>query len=181
MKTTVMALFAVLAILIVLALLQGQATFNQAWRASLGQLLKFLPILVIAILVAGFTETLIPEGVIKTWLSDASGWRGLALGWFAGVITPGGSIIGLPLIAALYKSGVGLSVLMTYSTSLATLSLLRIPLEGRTVGSWRRELKKDSVTLALHFFRAVNRAEYRLIEEAAERYGAFLEKKVELA
>lgn len=113
----------------VLALLQGTATFAQAWRASFGQLLKFLPILVIATLVAGFTETLIPEGVIKTWLSDASGWRGIALAWFAGVITPGGSIIGLPLIAALYKSGVGLSVLMTYSTSLATLSLLRIPLE----------------------------------------------------
>ena len=148
MKTTVMALFAVLAILIVLALLQGQATFNQAWRASLGQLLKFLPILVIAILVAGFTETLIPEGVIKTWLSDASGWRGLALGWFAGVITSGGSIIGLPLIAALYKSGVGLSVLMTYSTSLATLSLLRIPLEVGFYG-WRLTVIRILASLVL--------------------------------
>lgn len=150
MKTTAIALFAVLAILMVLALMQGTSTFNQAWRASLVQLLKFLPILVIAMLVAGFTETLLPEGLVETWLSDSSGWRGITVAWFAGIITPGGSIIGLPLIAALYKSGVGLAVLMTYATSFATLSLLRVPLEVGFYG-WRITGIRVLVSLILPF------------------------------
>ncbi len=56
-----------------------------------------------------------------------------------------------------------------------------IILNGRTVGCWRRDLKKDSVTLTLHFFRAINQAERSLIAEAAERYGTFLEKRVEIS
>ena len=150
MKTTAIALFVVLAILIVLALMQGTSTFNQAWRASFVQLFKFLPILVIAMLVAGFTETLLPEGLVETWLSDSSGWRGITIAWFAGVVTPGGSIIGLPLIAALYKSGVGLAVLMTYATSFATLSLLRVPLEVGFYG-WRITGIRVLVSLILPF------------------------------
>lgn len=136
MRLGVVALLATLAVLIVLASLQGPATLNQAWRTSLQQLLRFLPMLVVAMLVAGFTETLLPQELVETWLSDSAGWRGIGLAWIAGVITPGGSIIGLPLIAALYQAGVGLAVLMTYATSFATLSLLRVPLEVGFYG-WR--------------------------------------------
>jgi len=150
MRTTAIALFFVLAVLMILALMQGSSTFNQAWRASFQQLLRFLPILVIAMLVAGFTETLIPEGFVENWLSDSSGWRGITVAWLAGIITPGGSIIGLPLIAALYQSGVGLAVLMTYATSFATLSLLRIPLEVGFYG-WRITGIRILVTLILPF------------------------------
>ena len=59
-------------------------------------------------------------------------------------------------------------------------STSHILLSGKAVGSWRRDLR-DSVILTLRFFRAVNQAERSLIEEAAERYGNFLEKKVEVA
>lgn len=150
MRTTALALFALLALLMVLALLQGSSTFSQAWRASLQQLVRFLPILVIAMLVAGFTETLLPEGLVEEWLSDSAGWRGIALAWLAGIITPGGSIIGLPLIAALYQAGVGLAVLMTYATSFATLSLLRVPLEVGFYG-WRITGIRVLVSLVLPF------------------------------
>ncbi len=60
-------------------------------------------------------------------------------------------------------------------------STSHILLKGRTVGCWRRDLKKDSVTVTMHFFRAINQVERRLIEVAIERYGAFLEKKVEIS
>ena len=45
---------------------------------SARQLLGFLPILVIAILLAGFTEVLLPHGFVEKWLSDTSGWHGIA-------------------------------------------------------------------------------------------------------
>ena len=150
MRLSALMLFVVLLILVGLALHQGVATFQQATRASAQQLIKFLPILVIAMLIAGFTETLLPDDLIETWLSDASGWRGITVAWLAGIITPGGSIIGLPLIAALYKSGVGLAVLMTYATSFATLSLLRVPLEVGFYG-WRITGIRILVTLILPF------------------------------
>lgn len=148
MRTTAIALFLTLVILMALALWQGTDVFNQAWRSSFQQLAKFAPILVIAMLIAGFAETLIPQAVIERWLSDSSGWRGIGVAWLAGILTPGGSIIGLPLIAALYKAGVGVSVLMTYATSFATLSILRIPLEVGFYG-WRLTGVRIAVSLVL--------------------------------
>ena len=148
MKTTAIALFLTLAALMSLALWQGTETFILGWRTSLQQLLRFLPILVIAMLIAGFTETLLPQNLVERWLSDSSGWRGIGLAWLAGVLTPGGSIIGLPIIATLYKAGVGVSVLMTYATSFATLSILRVPLEVGFYG-WRLTGVRVVVSLLL--------------------------------
>ena len=148
MKTTAIALFLTLAALMSLALWQGTETFVLGWRTSLQQLLRFLPILVIAMLIAGFTETLLPQNLVERWLSDSSGWRGIGLAWLAGVLTPGGSIIGLPIIATLYKAGVGVSVLMTYATSFATLSILRVPLEVGFYG-WRLTGVRVVVSLVL--------------------------------
>lgn len=148
MRTTALALLATLAALAALALAQGTDVFGEALRSSTRQLLRFLPLLVVAVMVAGFAETLLPRGVVEAWLSDASGWRGILLAWAAGVLTPGGSIIGLPLIAALWKAGAGLSVLMTYATSFALLSLLRLPIEIGFYG-WRLTAIRVGVSLVL--------------------------------
>jgi uncharacterized membrane protein YraQ (UPF0718 family) len=136
MKEIAITLLVTLLILMALALRQGSETFSLGLRTSLQQLLHFLPALVVAVLITGFVEVLLPKDVVETWLSDASGWRGIALAWLAGIFTPGGSLVGLPLIAALYRAGVGISVLMTYATSFATLSLLRVPIEVGFYG-WR--------------------------------------------
>jgi len=148
MKGTVVALILTLAVLMILALWRGTGTFVLGWRTSLQQLLHFLPVLVVAMLIAGFTEVLLPTNVVESWLSDSSGWRGIALAWLAGILTPGGSIIGLPLVAALYKAGVGISVLMTYATSFATLSILRVPIEVGFYG-WRLTGLRLLVSLVL--------------------------------
>ena len=63
-------------------------------------------------------------------------------------MTPGGSIVGLPLIAGLYKTGVGTAVLMIYATSLATLSILRIPIEAGFYG-WKLTMLRVGVSLLL--------------------------------
>lgn len=136
MRDTAIVLILTLVVLMGLALRQGTDTFLLGLRTSLHQLLRFLPVLVVAVLIAGFAETLLPDQVVERWLSDASGWRGLLLAWLAGILTPAGSLIGLPLIAVLYQAGAGVSVLVTYATSFATLSLLRVPLEVAFYG-WR--------------------------------------------
>lgn len=148
MTSTAVALFAVLAILMVMARVQGPEVFSEGYRTSFSQLLRFLPILVVAMLVAGYTEVLLPQDLVERWLSDASGWRGIGIAWLGGILTPGGSIIGLPIVAALYEAGVGVSVLMTYATSFATLSILRVPLEVGFYG-WRLTLIRVAVSLFL--------------------------------
>ena len=49
-----------------------------------------------------------------------------------------------------------------------------IVLHGRIVGTWKRTLKKDSVSIAPTLFTPLNEAETRALTEAANRYGAFL-------
>ena len=105
-------------------------------------------------LVAGFAETLMPQDFIERWLSDSSGWRGLGIAWLAGILTPGGSIIGMPLIAVLYKAGVGISVLMTYATSMVLLSVMRIPIEVGFYG-WRLTGLRIAVSLILPFIAGI--------------------------
>ena len=129
MKFTIISMAVVLLLLVGLSLLKGVETFKLGLSTAGTQLLKFLPILMVAILLAGFTEALLPAEIVEGWLSDASGWRGIGIAWLAGILTPGGSIVGLPLVVALYSAGAGISVVMTYLTSLALLSLVRIPLE----------------------------------------------------
>ena len=136
MRSTGIFLIVTLIVLMLLAYFRDPQTLSAGFRNSWTQLLGFLPILVIAILVAGFVEALLPENFVESWLSEAAGWRGIVIAWIAGIITPGGSLIGLPIVAVLYKAGVGISVLMTYATSFALLSIIRIPLEAGFIG-WR--------------------------------------------
>jgi hypothetical protein len=45
---------------------------------------------------------------------------------------------------------------------------------GRVVGTWKRELKKDSVVVSTNLFVALKPSERRAVGEAAQRYGEFL-------
>ncbi len=150
MKITALAMLAALAVAMGIAIWNGNGAFKTGLNTSMRQLMGFLPVIIIAILLAGFVQTLLPRNFVETWLSDAAGWRGISIAWLAGIITPGGSIVGLPIIAGLYKTGVGVAVLMTYATSLATLSVLRIPLEAGFYG-WKLTALRVAVSLVLPF------------------------------
>lgn len=67
-----------------------------------------------------------------------------------GCDVPDGSIIGMPLVAALAKAGVGPGVLVTYLVSLATLSIMRAPLEVGFYG-WRLTLLRIAACLVIPF------------------------------
>lgn len=101
-------------------------------------------------LLDGFTEVLLPRDIVGRWLSDAAGWRGIAIASLAGALTPGGTLVGLPMAATLFKARVGIGALMAYLTSLATLSLLRLPLEAGIYG-WRLTGLRVVVSVVLPF------------------------------
>ena len=148
MKGTAIALLVILAVMMGGSLLKGNGAFNLGMRSSVNQLLRFLPVLVVAMLLIGFVEVLLPQALVEKWLSDAAGWRGIAVAWLAGILTPGGSIIGMPLVAGLYKAGVGTGVLVTYLTSLALMSVIRVPMEVGFYG-WRLTSVRIAATVLL--------------------------------
>lgn len=129
MKGAAIVMLAMLAALVAYAAYKGDGSLGQALTTSAKSFARFLPVLAIAFLLMGFADTLLPQAVVERWLTDASGLKGMGIAWLAGVLTPGGSIIGMPLVAALAKAGVGPGVLVTYLVSLATMSVMRAPLE----------------------------------------------------
>ena len=112
----------------------GGEGLRQAFRASGETGLKFVPVLVFAILMMGFIEVLLPKKVVQDWLSDASGPRGILIATLAGIATPAGSLVGLPLAAGLAKAGAGAAVVVTYLVSFSLLSLIRLPIEVGILG-----------------------------------------------
>lgn len=150
MKWTIIAMVGLTLGLIGFAAYKGEGLVEQGFRTAGTTGLKFVPILLVAFVIMGFVDVLLPRDLVERWLSDAAGWRGLGVAWLAGVLTPAGSITGLPLAAALLKAGVGAGVLVTYLTSMATLSILRVPLEIGFYG-WRLMALRVAVSLVLPF------------------------------
>lgn len=148
MKWSLISMAVLVVALIAAAAYKGEGLVEQGLRTAGTTGLKFLPILAVAFVIMGFVDVLLPQAVVERWLSDAAGWRGIGVAWLAGVLTPAGSIIGLPLAAALLKAGVGAGVLVTYLTSMATLSLIRVPLEVGFYG-WRLMVLRVVVSLVL--------------------------------
>lgn len=148
MKFPIIFLVLLLAGIVAYAWSQGPEVFSSAVKGSGNQLLRFAPIMIIAVLLAGFVEAIMPKEFVENWLSESSGWRGIFLAWIAGIITPIAGVFGMPLVAALYKAGAGLAVIMTFLTSLATLSLIKVPIEVGFYG-WKLTMIRFGVSLIL--------------------------------
>ena len=108
---------------------KGDGVLREALQVSLTKGGKFMPLILMAILLMGFTETLLPTELVKEWLSDSAGTKGILVAWAAGAVTPGGSLVGLPLVAGLSRAGASAGVLITYLSSLSLLSIIKFPVE----------------------------------------------------
>ena len=108
--------------------------WDALWASARRTGVGLVPVLVIAVLVAACVDVLAPGEFIKRSLGEVSGIRGVLTAWLAGVLTPGGGPIGLPLVATLARQGASVPVLLTYLLSMSTLSLIRLPMEWGLLG-----------------------------------------------
>jgi len=118
-----------------LAAQDGPAAVETAlWEA--GELLLLVaPILISAVLISGYVQTMVPRQAMERWLGRGSGLRGLTLAAVAGALTPGGPFAAFPLVVALWQSGAGFGVCVAYLTAWSVLGIQRalvweIPLLG---------------------------------------------------
>jgi uncharacterized membrane protein YraQ (UPF0718 family) len=128
-----------------MGVLIGGLALWTAWRApdalaplvkdALARTLWLTPALGGMLLLVALVERALPTETLRGWLNGPDSLGGLGLAWLAGVLTPGGPIVGLPLTAALAATGVGPGVLVTYLTSLSLLNLTRLPIEAGVLGA----------------------------------------------
>lgn len=120
-------------------ILLGFIARENKWTAmgnALGEQAKIMvPMIALAVVIASCIEVLISPNLIASWLGDGSGYRGVLAGWIAGILTPGGGPIGLPIAGALAKRGASMPAVLTYLTSMSLLSLIRLPMEWGILGS----------------------------------------------
>ena len=122
--------------LLALAVWRGHGEHIAGSRAAAQMTLQILPLLLFAFLAAGLVQVMLPRDLVSTWVGEESGLRGLWIGALAGVLTPGGPYVSLPLAAGLLKSGAGTGTMVAFLTSWGLWSAARLPMEVAILG-WR--------------------------------------------
>jgi uncharacterized membrane protein YraQ (UPF0718 family) len=97
-----------------------------AFHEDLELLVYIMPRIVLAMIVAGFAQVLLPREQVAYWVGSHSGWRGLLIATLAGALTPGGPIASFPFVVALYMAGADRGALVAYLTSWALLGFQRV-------------------------------------------------------
>lgn len=120
-------------ILVVLALVFTVAAYLKdpglPWigaRNGLSLIWFILPRLIPALILTGMLQVLIPQELVSYYFGREAGLRGIMLASVAGVLTPGGPMVSVPLMVALANSGAGLAALVAYMTSWSLFGIQRI-------------------------------------------------------
>src|ERR687888_2185143 len=95
-------------------------------RLGVSMLWFILPRLIPAMLLAGLIQVLVPQEVVARLLGRQGGLRALLVATFAGMLTPGGPMVTVPLMVALANSGMPLPPLVAYMTSWSLFGMQRI-------------------------------------------------------
>jgi len=107
---------------------------GEGLQAGVGQLKGVIPVLVVAFILAGMLEILLPEEFVRTWLAREAGVRGIFLGTFGGMILAMGPYASFPIIASIHAAGAGLGTVIALITGWTLLGLSRVPFEAGTLG-----------------------------------------------
>ena len=143
--TIVMGVLAI--VLIFIAYNRGGGEHILGLKSAGNMLIQLLPLLILALIVAGMVQVLIPQEMIARWVGAESGFRGLLIGTAMGGITPGGPFVSMPIAAGLLRAGAGIGTMVAFMTAWSLLAIARLPLEIGVMG-WKFML----IRLACTFF-----------------------------
>ena len=143
--TIVMGLLAI--ILTFIAYNRGGGEHILGLKSTGNMLIQLIPLLLLAMLVAGMVQVLAPQEMISKWVGAESGFRGLLIGTAMGGFTPGGPFVSMPIAAGLLRAGAGIGTMVAFITAWSLLAVARLPLEIGVMG-WKFTL----IRLACTFF-----------------------------
>ena len=110
-----------------------------------------LPRLVPALILAGMLQVLIPAATVGRYFGHQSGMGAIAMASVAGVLTPGGPMVSVPLLVVLANSGMALGPLVAYMTSWSLFGIQRIIAWEAPLMGWRFVFVRIVPSLAFPF------------------------------
>jgi uncharacterized membrane protein YraQ (UPF0718 family) len=108
------------------ALAKGRDVPVQGLSATFALLGKVWPELLLGFVLAGLLDVLIPAPALAAWLGGEHLARGIALGWAAGLLIPGGPYVVFPMVAGLLQKGAAAGPLIALVTAKTLVSPIRM-------------------------------------------------------
>jgi uncharacterized protein len=106
-------------------------------RNGLALLWFVIPRLVPALILAGMLQVVIPQETVARYFGQQSGLSAIFMASAAGVITPGGPMVSVPLLVVLSNSGMALGPLVAYMTAWSLFGMQRIIAWEAPLMGWR--------------------------------------------
>lgn len=135
--TIVMGIFALT--LLGFGYYRGEGEHIYGLKYAFTTLIEILPMLLLAFIIAGMVQSLLPQDLLNRWIGAESGFRGIMVGTIAGGLSPGGPFVSLPIAVGLIKSGASVGTMVAYLTGWSLWAVTRLPLEVGILG-WRLTL-----------------------------------------
>jgi len=143
--TAIMGLLAI--VLVSIGYYRGEGQHILGLKSAMNMTIQILPIVILAFIVAGMVQMLVPQELLSKWIGKESGVRGILIGTLAGALAPGNPYVNLPIAAGLLRSGASVGAMVAFLTGWSLWSFARLPLEVGIMG-WKFTL----VRLASTFF-----------------------------
>lgn len=119
-------LWSVVALLGTLTALRSRPALYQAAREGSLDFLRLIPRLVLGVVGAGFLAEVLPQDILVTLIGPNSGLLGVTVATLAGVVTPGGPVVGFAIAATALKAGAGAPQVIAFVTAWSLYALQRL-------------------------------------------------------
>jgi uncharacterized protein len=126
MDTSTIVMMAAAAIALIAVYWKSPESAGRGLTAAGVLILEIIPRMVAAFTLAGLIQAVVPQDVIVSWMGHGSGLKGIVIGMSLGTVTPGGPMTHFPIVASLFKVGVGVGPLVSYLTAWSLFGLQRI-------------------------------------------------------
>lgn len=126
MSFGVVFLWLILAVLLVLAVGQGNDTMERSLARAIQQFAMLVPRMICAIIASGFLAHLIPAETISAFLGEDAGLLGVLIGTLAGLIVPAGPVIAFSIAAVFAQADASLGSLFAFLTSWSVFAIHRV-------------------------------------------------------
>lgn len=113
---------------------KGDGSHISGFKIAGNTFFNIAPLLLVAFILAGFMQVVIPPELIKSWLGEEAGLKGVFIGSVGGALIPGGPYIAFPIIAAIFKAGAGLGTVVACVTGWAMWGVITTMFELAIIG-----------------------------------------------
>jgi uncharacterized membrane protein YraQ (UPF0718 family) len=109
-----------------LCVFRADASGRRAVQDTFQGLTRVLPVIVVALPMAGFLAELIPDQLAQRWLGEDSGLTGIVIASAAGGLIPGGPFVSFPLVLTFSKAGAGTAQMVALISGWAIYGIHRV-------------------------------------------------------